>query len=155
MHPHFAEVVDSLHPSFTRLLEMLPVTTSTLPKDMPKSGIYLFTENGRHLYVGRSNRLRDRVRNHGSEGSKQNVAAFAFKIARRATGNTKATYKTEGSRKELMKQPEFVKAFQDAKARVSRMEVRFVEEANQLKQAVLEMYVCVALETPFNDFDTH
>jgi len=155
MHPHFAEVVDSLHPSFTRLLQMLPVTTSTLPKDTPKSGIYLFTENGRHLYVGRSNRLRDRVRNHGSVGSKQNVAAFAFKIARRTTGNTKATYKTEGSRKELMKQPEFVKAFNDAKTRVSRMEVRFVEEANQLKQSVLEMYVCVALETPFNDFDTH
>ncbi len=155
MHPHFAEVVDSLHPSFTKLLEMSPVTTSTLPKDAPKSGVYLFTENGKHLYVGRSNRLPKRVRNHGSEGSKENVAAFAFKIARRTTGNIKATYKLEGSRKELMKQPKFIKAFHDAKGRVSKMEVRFIEESNQLKQAVLEMYVCVALETPFNDFDTH
>ena len=155
MHPHFAEVVDSLHPSYRELLKMLPVTISTLPSNTPKSGIYLFTETSQHLYVGRSNRLRNRVRNHGAKGSTENVAAFAFKIARRSTGNVKATYKTDGSRKALMQQPEFVQAFQDAKARIRNMEVRFVEEPDQLRQAVLEMYISVVLETPFNDFDTH
>lgn len=30
-----------------------------------------------------------------------------------------------------------------------------VEERDQLRQALLEIYVAVALETPFNDFDTH
>lgn len=155
MHPHFAKVVDSLHPSFLNLLDMSPVTTTTLPKDTPESGIYLFTEDGVHLYVGRSNRLRDRVRRHGAMTSKHNVAAFAFKMARRATGLVKATYKTEGSRKELVRQPHFVNEFQKAKARIRGMDVQFVEETDQLKQAVLEMYVSVVLNTPFNDFDTH
>ncbi|MFP6814921.1 MAG: GIY-YIG nuclease family protein, partial [Pseudomonadales bacterium] len=111
MNERFLDVIDSLHPSFERLLEMEPVSTTTLPKGTPKSGVYLFTHAGSHLYVGRSNRLSNRIRNHGSDGSKHNVAAFAFKIARRATGKTKATYKTEGSRKDLVKQPEFAKAF--------------------------------------------
>ena len=68
---------------------------------------------------------------------------------------TLTTYKTDGSRKALMQQPEFVQEFEDAKTRIRHMEVRFVEEPDQLRQAVLEMYVSVALETPFNDFDTH
>ena len=155
MNSNFAEVVESLEPSFQRLLEMYSVLTTTLPIDTPKSGIYLFTENGKHLYVGRSNRLKSRVRNHGAESSKGNVASFAFKMARLQTGNKIATYKRENSRKSLMQQPTFVLAFEEAKARIRKMEVRFVEETDQLRQSVLEMYVIVALDTPFNDFDTH
>ena len=99
--------------------------------------------------------MRQRIRNHGVETAKDNVAAFAFRIAREATGNTKASYKPKGSRKDLVKQPEFARAFSDAKERVRKMEVRFVEETDQLRQCVLEIYVAVALSTPFNDFDTH
>lgn len=95
MNPHFAEVVESLHPSFEKLLEQGAVTTTTLPRGMPASGVYLFTEHGRHLYVGRSNRLRSRIRRHGAEQTKHNVAAFAFRIARMATGKVRASYKTE------------------------------------------------------------
>lgn len=134
---------------------MAPVTTSTLPRRMPASGVYLFTEAARHLYVGRSNRLRSRIRRHGAENAKHNMAAFAFRIAREATGHTDASYKTQGSRRWLVDDPNFARIFLEAKARIRSMEVRFVEEADQLRQALLEMYVAVVLNTPYNDFDTH
>jgi hypothetical protein len=35
------------------------------------------------------------------------------------------------------------------------MEVRFVEEADPLRQALLEVYAAVALQTPHNDFGDH
>ena len=35
------------------------------------------------------------------------------------------------------------------------MELRYVEEADPLRQTLLEIYVAVALKTPYNDFDTH
>lgn len=155
MNKGFAKVIESLHPSFEKLLNMEPVTTSTLPSGMPSSGVYLFKEGKDYLYVGRSNRLRSRIRRHGVENATHNVAAFAFRIAREATGNTKASYKPEGSRKDLVRQPVFARAFSDAKARVRNMEARFVEEPDQLRQCVLEIYVAVVLSTPFNDFGTH
>ncbi len=151
----FATLTSSLGTSLGRLLAMAPVTTETLPRGMPSSGIYLFSERSKHLYVGRSNRLRSRIRRHGVENSKHNVAAFAFKMAREATGRTQATYKTEGSRRSLIQDPNFAQAFHDAKARVHTMAVRYVEESDQLKQALLETYAVVVLETPYNDFDTH
>jgi len=156
MHPRFATLAESLSPSLDRLLACNPRTSGTLPKNVvPKSGIYLFSEGDTHLYVGRSNRLRSRIRRHGTLTSKHNVASFAFLIARRDTGRVNASYKTKNSRAELENDPVFSAAFTQAKQRISRMSVRWVEEQDQLRQALLEMYVHVALETQFNDFDTH
>lgn len=155
IYTKFAKLVESLQPSFERLLAMGPVSTGTLPRDMPISGIYLLSEGNNHLYVGRSNRLRSRINRHGTRYSKHNVASFAFRIARVETGNSAATYKAEGSRTSLALDPDFAQAFNDAKERVCGMDVRYVEEPDQLRQALLEMYVHVVLETPFNDFATH
>lgn len=155
MNPRFLAVSSLLQPALERLLRAEAVSTSTLPKGMPRSGVYLFSEGDRHLYVGRSNRMRARIRRHGVEASRHNVAAFAFRLGREATGNTLATYKAEGSRRQLVQDPVFAKAFLDAKARIREMAVRYVEETDQLKQALLEMYVAVVLATPYNDFDTH
>ena len=155
MHKRFTNLIESLHPSLTALLAMKPCTSGTLPKSAPKSGIYLFSEGSKHLYVGRSNRLPQRVKNHGKSTSRQNVASFAFLMARRETGNLRATYTQVGSRNALVATPKFAAAFLTAKIRISRMSVRYIEESDQLRQALLEMYVHVALDTPFNDFDTH
>jgi hypothetical protein len=35
------------------------------------------------------------------------------------------------------------------------MDVRYVEEKDALRQALLEIYVSVVLKTPYNDFETH
>ncbi len=58
-------------------------------------------------------------------------------------------------RKTLMQDPVFKQAFEDAKARIRKMDYRFVEEDDQVKQALLEIYCTVVLKTPYNDFDTH
>jgi len=84
------------------------------------------------------------------------MAAFAFRLAREATGNLKATYKKgAGSRMALVADPNFLEAFNTAKARISRMNVRFVEETDPIRQALLEIYVSVVLQSPYNDFDNH
>jgi hypothetical protein len=68
---------------------------------------------------------------------------------------TQATYKTQGSRADLLQDRDFVLAFTDAKVRLRAMNIRVVEESNPLRQALLEMYVAVALAAPYNDFDNH
>jgi hypothetical protein len=83
------------------------------------------------------------------------MAAFAFRLAREQTGNLKASYKPEGSRADLMRDPAFVTAFETAKARIRNMDTRFVSEPQPVRQALLEIYAAIALETPYNDFDTH
>jgi predicted GIY-YIG superfamily endonuclease len=155
MDERFLDLTRDLHASLERLLAMSPVTSVTPPVGMPRSGVYLFSRGSDHLYVGRSNRLRSRIRRHGAENSKHNVAAFAFKMARQSTGKTLASYKPAGSRKDLLKDPVFAKAFLDAKEAIRSMEVRFVREDDQLRQALLEIYVAVVLGTPYNDFNTH
>ena len=68
---------------------------------------------------------------------------------------TKASYTASGSRQELEANPVFGEAFVEAKERVTRMQVRYVEEPDPMRQALLEMYVAVALGTPYNSFETH
>lgn len=134
---------------------MEPVTVATLPSEMPLSGIYLFSDSGENLYVGRTNTLRKRLQKHCRPSSKHNSATFAFRLAREITGMTKATYTTKGSRQELESHPEFSSVFSEQKLRIKSMSVRFVSESDPVKQALLEMYVAVSLGTPHNDFDNH
>lgn len=155
MNSRFAEIVENLDPSFRRLLGMKPATPVSLPKRMPKEGIYLFSEGGKHLYVGRSRDIRGRIARHSRPGATHRMAAFAFRLARETTGQLDATYKREGSRTELMNDPIFREAFGQAKARIRNMDVRFVEEIDPIRQSILEIYVAVSLRTPYNDFRTH
>ena len=155
MNDHFLEVIQSLEPTFQTLLAMPAVTALALPKDMPQAGIYLFSENGVHLYVGRTRDIRGRIGRHTRQGATHRMAAFAFHLARKETGKLIATYKIEGSREDLMNGPEFRTAFEEAKKRIRVMELRFVKEEDPVRQAILEIYVAISLKTPYNDFDTH
>lgn len=153
MHPRFQEIIESLHPSYERL-SMVPISGAA-PKGKV-NGIYLFSEDDRHLYVGRAKNITNRYDWHCIPGSDHNRASFAFKLAREATGNLKASYQRgEKSRDGLMLNPEFLAAFTGAKARIRRMQFRYVSEPNPTRQALLEAYVCIVLQTPYNDFDTH
>lgn len=144
-----------MHPSFERLTTMDPVAISTLPRDAPSACIYLFSEGDRHLYVGRTKHLRQRLRQHSIPAAQHNQAVFAFRLAREMTGRLTATYNSEGSRVALTSDPQFAVAFAEAKTRVREMQVRYVEETDPLRQALLEIYVAVVLGTPYNDFNTH
>jgi hypothetical protein len=156
MDPKFKTLVEALAPKLECLLAMPPLRYGALPRDMPRSGVYLFTENGRHLYVGRSNVLRKRHGRHCLPGATHRQAAFSFQLAREATGRTGVSYCAGGdSRGGLMVDPVFVAAFIAAKERIRAMDYRYVEEGDQNRQALLEIYCAVVLATPYNDFGTH
>ena len=73
-----------------------------------------------------------------------------------ATGRTKASYKVgDDSRVGLMLDATFSAAFTAAKERIRAMDYRYVEETDQNRQALLEIYCAVVLSTPYNDFGTH
>ena len=151
MDETFRQHVEQLQPKFEALMESDPITLRGLSKDAEKSGIYLLSEHSRHLYIGRSRKIRSRLRMHVGHYA---GASFAVKLAREATGK-KTSYTTQHSVKELLKDPEFATAFQTAKDRIRGMEIRFVEESDSNRQALLEIYATLVLKTPYNDFETH
>ncbi len=157
MDEFFRQCVESLHPLLDGLVQMRPVTVATIPRDAPSRCIYLLSEAGRHLYVGRTHRqsLRRRLGQHSRPSAQHNQAVFAFKLAREMTGKLAPSYSAAGARAALAKDPKFARAFAEAKGRIRKMELRFVEESDPLRQTLLEIYVAFALKTPFNDFDTH
>src|SRR5690242_4303450 len=147
MDAGFATLVEGLHGKLDRLLAMAPLKYGGLPKDMPLSGVYLFSETGVPLYVGRSNCMRARHGRHCKPGATHKQAAFAFQLARQATGRFKPSYRPgEDSRAGLMQDPVFVGAFTAAKERIRSMDYRFVEECDQTRQALLEIYCAVVLK---------
>lgn len=151
MDPKFAALADSLHPSFLKLTSCPTHSGKVrLPLDVPRCGVYLFSEGDDHLYVGRTDRLRDRHREHWS--GKANDAPFAFKLARHATGNL---VKGGPTRKALEVDPVFASAFAEARDRVAAMQFRWVEEADPNRQCLLEIYATVVLDARYNDFINH
>jgi len=152
MNEKFRLVVESLQPKLEELLAIAPIQPTALPPTMPQAGVYLLSEGERHLYVGRSDSMPKRLRNHCRGTHRQ--AAFAFKLAREATGFTNPTYQQAGSRDDLMTRVEFVTAFQQARIRVGNMSLRYVVETDALRQCLLEVYVSVVLGTPYNRWNT-
>jgi predicted GIY-YIG superfamily endonuclease len=108
---------------------------SALPTKLPEKCVYLLSECENHLYIGRTRRLRQRLRQHSVPGAQHNQAVFAFKLAREMTGRLMAAYSTVGSRAALVAEIEFGEAFKQAKARVRNMDLRFVEEVDPTRQA--------------------
>lgn len=156
MHPRFLAVTESLDQKLAQLLDCPPLRFGQLPVRMATSGVYLFTEQGRYLYVGRSNRLRKRYFLHCRPGSQQNQASFGYKIAREALSIGGASYAAGPlSRKGLAATDSFSAEFLRAKARIRDMDYRFIEETDQARQSLLEAYCAIVLDTPYNDFDTH
>jgi hypothetical protein len=151
MNDRFRELVESLHPSFDRLLGMTPVRYSDLPRGLPKRAVYLFSEGDDHLYVGRTNNLRSRLRGHCAPTSRPFAAAFAFRLAAETTGLLRAAYGRPSSRAALGEDPVFESVFAAARVRVSQMDLRFVEEPLPLRQTLLQIYAATALGTQYND----
>ena len=151
MDERFRQHVEALHGKFEELVAKQPLTLATLTRDAEKSGIYLFSEDGKNLYIGRSRKIRSRLRMHVGHYA---GASFAVKLARLDTGR-KTSYTTKDSTKELMNDPKFLAAFEKARERIRQMEVRYVEESDCNRQALLEIYATLALGTPYNDFETH
>lgn len=153
MNARFRKLVETLEAKRRELLKLPPVTASGIPSNTPTGGVYLFSEAGKHLYAGRTKR-RIQVRVRDQFGANPSAASLSWLIARKETGKT-ATYKKAGSRKALLGDPDFRKVYEDARARIANMHVRYVHEPDPLRQALLEIYVAVATAAEYNDFDTY
>ena len=126
---------------------------------MPEKGIYLFYEEGRPVYVGRSDRMRSRILEHGRAGSQHNSATFAFSLATESA-HAKGVDCAMRTRGDLQKADDFKPLYDEAKSRVRSMEFRVVEVTDPVEQAVFEIYAALCLKTTleqhgYNDFRNH
>lgn len=152
MDQTFASLVDSLPAALEKLLACPPHSGGApLPIFAPARAVYLFSEGDDYLYVGRTNRLRQRYREHCR--GKHNDAPFAFKLARHDTGHIHA--KGGLSRTALQDHSEFGARFLLAKQRVAAMTFRWVEATDANHQCLLEIYATLTLKARFNDFENH
>ena len=157
MKNKFNQIMLKVERKYDDLRKSSPFTWNTVPKKYEHgSGIYLFSnpDNNKPLYVGRTNNLKRRLRNHTRPS--HNMATFAFLLARRATKRFSASYRPSGSRQDLLKNDAaFRKAFDDARECIKTMHVRFVEEKDQIGQALLEIYTAYVSKAKHNKFDNH
>ena len=117
--------------------------------EAPQRGVYVFYENGQPIYVGRSNTMRSRIREHGAESSNRNSATFAFKLLRQALNEPKGRAEDiERAHKEEYRQQ---------RERVRAMTFQAVSITNQLEQTLFETYAIIEMGTApkYNDFETH
>ena len=155
MNEDFRKHIEALEAAYQRLCGMSPVSVRSLPANGPEAGVYLFSNTDAAWYVGRSNRMRRRLQEHCRPSAGHNAAPFAFRLAREETGKTKATYSQKDSRAALEKDPQFQAVFRRQKERIGGLDLRYVQEADPVRQALLEIYVALASRAKYNDFDTH
>ncbi|MYC34746.1 MAG: hypothetical protein F4X64_16405 [Chloroflexi bacterium] len=136
-----------------------------LPKDLPKKGVYVFY--GHHkfrgpdkpIYVGRTDRVHDRLREHGQHKATHNKATFAFILAEEEAAKCEIV-RGSRSRNDFQNDMEFKPFFYAAKMRIRDMDFRVVEIPDPIEQAVFEVYAALVLETTvpqggYNDFSNH
>lgn len=128
-------------------------------------GVYLFSEAGRHLYVGRCglteraakrgrghSNFRTRLAGHTRPSSAHNQATFAWRLAVEAVDGKFEDLPT--IRAELQQDGRFQREFVRQKARVSAMDFRVVTITDNFESYVFEPYAALMLETPYNSWAT-
>lgn len=151
----FDDTIVSLHVKFDDLLCTPKRNLMDIPRSTAGSGVYLLSDandNGKIVYVGRTKNLGRRLKNHVA--SSHNQASFAFKVARQVTG-LKPTYKKRGSRQDLLENHAgFRAAFEEAIKWIRTLDVRFVEEPDPIRQALLEILTASRTQATYNEFHT-
>ena len=152
MNPDFQKIIDQMEPLLQQLITSSPHTLEDGLRNLPRKGVYAFYENGQTIYVGRSNRILDRIREHGAESSRHESATFAYKLMLDGVGK-QGGHSSELSRQDL--QEKYEDKYHEQRNRIREMEVRTVEIDDQRVQAVLEIYSILALgTTKYNSFQT-
>ena len=148
MNTIFWEAIDKMKP----LMDKLKGSEERKCYDYseaPQNGVYVFYENGEPIYVGRSNTMRSRIRDHGADSSDRNSATFAFKLLREALNEPKGRAEDiEGAHKE---------EYRHQRERVRAMTFKAVSITDQIEQTLFEIYAIIEMGTApkFNDFETH
>ncbi len=141
----FKDIADNLNEYLDKLVEEINNKDYTKKEDLKNiNGIYVFYENNKPIYVGRTNRkrMRKRIQEHSRTGSDKNSATFAYLL-----------YLEKNKDKNIStNNPEFIKV----KNRVKEMKLKFVEINDEIIQTIFEPYLAYKLGTEkFNKFKTH
>ena len=130
-------------------------------------GVYLFTEAGRHLYVGRCglteraakseegrghSNFRTRLAGHTRPSSAHNQASFAWRLAVEAVDGRFEGLPT--TRVALERDSRFGQEFALQKERVTEMDFRVVTITDNFESYVFEPYAALMLGTPYNSWAT-
>ena len=133
------------------LTEITLNDATTLSK---KAGVYVFYKEAEAWYVGKTDNLGRRLKQHSDIGSKHNQATFAFKLAKdKWTENNKIDKKF--TRQALEAMDSFMPHFKDAKGDVAQMKIKFVEIENAHHQYLFEYWLAIELEAKYNQFENH
>ena len=155
------DVVGRLPVLLNQLTDSNPIVRDSrgrLPM-IPKKGVYVFYESDKPLYVGRSDRMRERILEHGRPSSLHNSATFAFLLAMEMATCTGIDC-TGITRDDLQIADDFKPLYDQAKDRVRNMQVKVVEVDDAIEQSVFEVYAALRLKTTrdhsgYNDFENH
>ena len=150
----FSNLVEQLKPLLKILQESPPIDRlHDGLENVP--GIYVFYDNEQPLYVGRTNKVRNRILAHTRESSGHNIAAFAFILAKKRAETLGIDLRGH-TRTQLAKEHQrFCELFMEAKRDVAKMTVRFVRIEDPCTQSVFEVYAAMVLGTEHNVFDNH
>ena len=152
MNERFKKLIDRMPSQLQLLLEQPLIVIDEIGiTQVPQKGVYVFFEDNKPIYVGRSNRLKKRLKEHSQRSSDHYSATLAFRIAKQNT----STLQKKQTNEQLMKNRDFVEGFEAAKGRIARTKIRFIEIEDQIEQALFEIYASLALGTELNDFGTH
>jgi hypothetical protein len=130
-------------------------------------GVYLLTEAGSHLYVGRCglteraakseggrghSNFRTRLAGHTRPSSAHNQASFAWRLAMEAVAGRFEALPT--TRVALERDSRFRQEFALQKERVTEMDFRVVTITDNFESYVFEPYAALMLGTPYNSWAT-
>lgn len=136
-----------------------------------RRGLYLFTESGRHLYVGRTGitalaragahtsrtSFRSRFNAHTRPGTPPGTAPFANRLMRERAHELGVPVVGGWWKRRHTDGTQLLQLFTEAKERIGAMECRvvaFEDDTRGVRSTVAETYVHAALQTPYNDFST-
>ncbi|HEY2662532.1 MAG TPA: GIY-YIG nuclease family protein [Caulobacteraceae bacterium] len=143
----FADITFGLHDQLDRLLAQPARTFESFSETEPQGGVYLFTEHGRHLFAGRTSRLYQRLLNHCRGSTSENRSLLKLSLIVEDTVFL-ARPMRKAAWSDVSRLPGFTEAFARAKNRVQMMDIRFIEERDDLAQLLLEVYCKAVLKTP-------
>ncbi len=149
----FHEIVETF-PGLLENLQSSAAFTNQEIKTAPEAGIYVFyDENERPLYVGRTDRMHKRLKEHSLPSSTHTSATFAFLLAKEIADENHIV--TDIPRKYLERDPRFKPIYDSTKKRVSKMKMRAVKILKPVDQTLFEVYVALELKTPYNEWRNH
>jgi len=151
----FKDLASKMPMRLKSLLKQSPITIDDIGiTDIPQKGVYVLFEGDKPIYVGRSNRMKKRLKEHSQKSSDHYSATLAFRITKQAYLNLHKDLKRP-TNKQLMNVDIFREKFDTAKSRIAKTKIRFIEIEGQAEQAIFEIYAALELNTELNDFKTH